>query len=197
MTLAAQPPAEDPTPRARYGARPVFASRRWERDRTPVAELFELLPREQAEARRRRWERAGRNAVVADRDDVLSEETFADTHWSWEEWCALKVGRLEGPRFEAILSTVRQALEAAEVNPDPLVTTEGGELLVPEDAGIRLALCFVGVKPLKRYDRMRALGRGLARMSTEECYYWHALCRSPSSPNGAKALRTLLTSHVQ
>lgn len=158
--------------------------------------LYELLPRAQAEERRRRCERNGRQVVLLERNEALSEELFETSHWTWDDWVALKVGQLEGPRFQAILSVVRQSLAAVNVDPSALATTQGGDLLLPEDAGIRLALAFVGVKPLQRYDRMRAMARGVERMSIEECYYWHALCRSPSTPSGAKALRTLLTSHI-
>jgi len=80
---------------------------------------------------------------------------------------------------------------------ESVVTATGdAEVFLPETVGVRLALGFVGVKPIQRVDRMRALCRGIARMSDEECYYWHAKCRSPSSPSGEKALRMLLTDHI-
>jgi len=196
MTLTSKPPQRRSSPQSTYGGRPAFGARRTHREQTAQAVLYELLPRAQAEERRRRCERNGRRVVLRERNEVLGEELFETGHWTWDDWVALKVGRLEGPRFQAILSVVRQTLEGVDVDPAPLATTQGGELLLPEDAGIRLALAFVGVKPLQRYDRMRAMARGLDRMSMEECYYWHALCRSPSTPNGAKALRILLTSHI-
>lgn len=196
MTLTSKPPQRRSAPQSSYGGRPVFGARRTHRHQTARAVLYELLPRPQAEERRRRCERNGRRIVLRERNEALGEELFETSQWTWDGWVALKVGRLEGPRFQAILSVVRHALEGVAIDPSPLATTQGGDLLLPEDAGIRLALAFVGVKPLQRFDRMRAMARGLERMSIEECYYWHALCRSPSTPNGAKALRTLLTSHI-
>jgi len=126
------------------------------------------------------------------RHRMSRHEVWTEVVLERERWT-----RLEGPRCRAIASVVRQAMAAADLDADVLTSTRSGEILLPEDAGIRMALAFIGVKPLRRYDRMRALVRGVDRMSDEECYYWHALCRSPSTPNGAKALRTLLTDHVE
>jgi hypothetical protein len=78
-----------------------------------------------------------------------------------------------------------------------VTSTKGGEVFVPERLGVKLALAFDGVKDLRRIDRVRGFVRGIARMSTEECYYWYAKTRSPNSPNGVKALRTLLTDHIK
>jgi hypothetical protein len=132
-----------------------------------------------------------------DLDDAFETDVFDGETWSWDDWHALKVARLDGPRCRAVASVVREAMKSVDLDPDVLTSTREGEMLLPEEAGIRMALAFLGVKPLRRYDRMRALARGVGRMSDEECYYWHALCRSPSTPNGAKALRTLLTDHVE
>jgi hypothetical protein len=63
---------------------------------------------------------------------------------------------------------------------------------VPETAGIRLALAFLAVKPLRRPDRRRAVVRGVGRLTDEECLYWYGTCRTPTRGNGVKALRTLL-----
>jgi len=182
-----------------YGGRPTFALVR--RDDTDGASLtlYELLPEDQATARADRLERANpsRGLVVEPFTEVFGEAGRADVQrWSWEDWTAMKVTRLSGSRLRAILPLVREALDGADLDDGSVTSSGGGEAFLPETVGVRLALGFLGVKPIQRVDRMRAFCRGIARMSDEECYYWHAKCRSPSSPNGEKALRVLLTDHV-
>jgi hypothetical protein len=116
---------------------------------------------------------------------------------SWEDWTAVKIAGLSGGRFRSLLPLLRESLESADIDATEVTGTGDAEVFLPEAVGVRLALAFRGIKPIQRVDRMRAFCRGISRMSDEECYYWHAKCRSPSSPNGEKALRTLLTSHIQ
>ena len=181
-----------------YGGRPTFALARREGPEGATLALYELLPREQAEARRERLERAGRSLVISELDDVFDIPT-SDTlaGWSWVDWVAVKVSRLSGSRLNSVTPLLREALAEADLDASVVARTGGGDLFLPETVGVRFALAFAGIKPIQRVDRMRAFARGVARMSAEECYYWHAKCRSPSSPNGEKALRVLLTDNIQ
>jgi hypothetical protein len=129
---------------------------------------------------------------------VAFEEIFEETQddiesWDWDNWVAVKVRQLTGARLRCILQLIDESLRKSDIDPSTATGTGGGTLFLREEVGVRLSLGFIGVKPLQRIDRMRSLGRGVARMSLEECYYWHAKCRSPDTPSGAKALRTLLT----
>jgi hypothetical protein len=180
-----------------YGGRPNFAlARREDADGATLA-LYELLPDEQAAARRERLERANRTLSVEPFEEIFGDSSVVEAEsWSWTDWSAVKVARLSGSRLRSIIPLVREALETADIDPGSATGTGRGDVFLPEAVGVRLALAFTGIKPVQRVDRMRAFARGVARMSDEECYYWHAKCRSPSSPNGAKALRTLLTDHV-
>jgi hypothetical protein len=108
----------------------------------------------------------------------------------------VKIARLGGGRFRALSPLIKKTVNGAELDAATVITTGAGDLFLPETIGVRLALAFRGIKPIQRVDRMRALCRGIAHMGDEECYYWHAKCRAPSSPNGEKALRTLLTDHL-
>jgi hypothetical protein len=180
-----------------YGGRPNFAVVRREGSSGGSLTLYELLPREQATARRERLERAGRSLRVEDFEVVFSESSAADvSRWSWEDWTAAKVARLDGGRVRALLPLLEETLEDAELDASAVSGSGAGEVFLPEAVGVRLALAFRGIKPIQRVDRMRAFCRGVSRMGDEECYYWHAKCRAPSSPNGEKALRTLLTTHL-
>lgn len=180
-----------------YGGRPTFALVRRESSGGATLALHELLPHEQAEARRERLERAGRSLVISELDEVFDGST-SDTlsGWSWTNWVALKVARLSGSRLNSVTPLLREALAEADLDASVVARTGSGDLFLPETVGVRFALAFAGIKPIQRVDRMRAFARGVARMSAEECYYWHAKCRSPSSPNGEKALRVLMTDHI-
>jgi hypothetical protein len=182
-----------------YGGRPTFVLVRRDGADGATLTLYELLPEEQATARSERLERSNptRSLVTESFESVFEDSLGADIErWSWEDWTAVKIRRLSGSRVRAVLPLVRETLEGTDFD-DDTVTSEGdSHTFLSETVGVRLALAFLGVKPIQRVDRMRALCRGIARMSNEECYYWHAKCRAPSSPNGKKALRTLLTDHL-
>jgi|GEM_PF-2332338 len=181
-----------------YGGRPTFAlSRRDDADGAALT-LYELLPEDQARTRSERLERANpnRRLVVEPFETVFGGASATVERWSWEGWTAVKVRQLTGSQLRAVLPLVREALDGADLDDGAVTSSGDGEAFLPEAVGVRLALGFLGVKPIQRVDRMRAFCRGIARMSDEECYYWHATCRSPSSPNGEKALRTLLTDHL-
>ncbi len=182
-----------------YGGRPTFAIVRRDDAEGAALTLYELLPRSQAVARQDRLQRENPNrGLVTEPFEVVFEDSAAPEvdRWDWDEWTAVKITRLSESRLRSILPLVREALSGAELDESVVTATGHTELFLPETVGVRLALGFLGVKPIQRVDRMRAFCRGIARMSDEECYYWHAKCRSPSSPSGEKALRTLLTNHI-
>jgi hypothetical protein len=126
-------------------------------------------------------------------DKVVEDDVDGVEGWTWDEWVAVKVRSISGARLRSLLQLFDEALRECDVDPSLVTGTGESTVLIPEAAGVRLTLGFIGIKPLQRVDRMRALSRGVARMSLEECYYWHAKCRSPNSPSGEKALRVLLT----
>ncbi len=183
-----------------YGGRPTFALVRDDDADGASLTLYELLPRSQAVARQDRLERENPNrGLVAEPFEAVFGESTAPAvdRWEWNNWTAVKITRLSESRLRSILPLVRETLDRAELDESVVRATGHADLFLPETVGVRLALGFLGVKPIQRVDRMRALCRGIARMSDEECYYWHAKCGSPSSPNGEKALRTLLADHIK
>jgi hypothetical protein len=180
-----------------YGGRPTFALVRDEDSNDVTLTLYELLPTEQADARRRRLERRRQQASkAAPFFEVIDDDVDGVENWTWDDWVAVKVRRLSGARLRSLLQLLDECLRETDINPNIVTSTGEKTVLLPESSGIRLTLGFVGIKPIRRVDRMRALARGVAQMSLEECYYWHAKCRSPNSPSGESALRTLLTSHI-
>ena len=182
-----------------YGGRPTFALVRREASDGATVTLYELLPTEQAATRRDRFQRAAstRRLVIDDFEALFDDPSDPVTdRWTWSDWATLKIARLGGSQLRSIFPLVRETLKRADFNVEAITCTGTATVFLPETAGIRLALGFCGIKPIRRVDRMRALARGIARMSDEECYYWHAKCRAPSSPNGEKALRIMLTNHL-
>jgi hypothetical protein len=179
-----------------YGGRPTFALVRDDTGSEVTITLYELLPTEQADARKRRLERRRQQSSKTHPfREVIGEEVEGAEDWTWDDWVAMKVRRLSGSRLRCLLQLFDEALRETNIDPSLITGTGSVTVLIPEEPGVRLSLGFIGIKPLKRVDRMRALTRGVARMNLEECYYWHAKCRSPNSPNGAKALRMLLAEH--
>jgi hypothetical protein len=180
-----------------YGGRPTFAMKRREGSNGGEVTLYELLPEEQAAARCDRLERRGRSLIIESFEEVFEDSSAEEaTRWDWGGWTVVKIARLDGGRFRALAPLIKETVDEAELDSTTVTTSGAGDLFLPEAVGVRLALAFRGIKPLQRVDKMRALCRGIARMGDEECYYWHAKCRAPSSPNGEKALRTLLTDHL-
>ena len=177
-----------------YGGRPTFALVREEDGNDVMLTLYELLPTEQADARRRRLERRRQKASKTEAfDEVIDNDVDGVEDWTWDDWVAVKIRRLSGARLRSVLQLLDKTLRQTNIDPSSVTSTGNSQVLISEGVGIRLSLAFIGIKPLRRVDRMRAFSRGISAMSLEECYYWYAKCRSPNSPNGAKALRTLLT----
>lgn len=177
-----------------YGGRPTFALVREEDGNDVMLTLYELLPTEQADARRRRLERRRQQASKTEPfDEVIDNDVDGVEDWTWDDWVAVKIRRLSGARLRSVLQLLDKTLRQTNIDPSSVTSTGNSQVLISEGVGIRLSLAFIGIKPLRRVDRMRAFSRGISTMSLEECYYWYAKCRSPNSPNGAKALRTLLT----
>lgn len=171
-----------------HGGRETFVLRK----RGDSFTLYELLPEDQATAHKQRW---AQNRRVSKSVKLVDPDFIDDSEWEWEDWTAVKIASLEQERFEAIRSLLKECFDRADLDYVDLMKPTARSVLVPESIGVRIALVYIAIKPIRRVDKQRACVRQLREMSTEECYYWHSLCRSPSTPNGGKSLRTLLTGH--
>lgn len=196
-----------------HGGRPTFALTRRLGDDAGLT-LYEFIPENLANGRQKRLQRANSNRTLS-RISIMEALTdisenpdgqlsFVDVgapskrtpnSWDWNDWCALRVTTLRGKRQQAVHRLVKSAL--AEGGVDPATVTRGeGSAVLSESGGVRLTIAFLALKQLQKYEKLTTAADSIARMSLEECYYWHAKCRSPSNPNGVKALRTLLTAHI-
>ncbi len=189
----------------RYGDRPVFVlTRRWTGDKIGVT-LYELSPEEVAQAHRERF--AGRHssasltlhdlsAVIVGGDSPADIQDRATTQ-DWTDWKALKVTTLKRMRNRTVINClVRPILDQNGYDSKQVCTGGEGSLALPESVGVKLSVAFRAMKPIQRQDRLRTVAEGVSEMSLGEAYYWHAKMRSPTTPNGATALRTLLSNHI-
>lgn len=196
-----------------YGGRPTFALTRRLGDNAGLT-LYELIPENLADGRKKRFRKANSNrrltrvsiteaipkvregsTGVLDFSEVGTPSARTPNDWQWNNWCALKIASLSNSRQQAVYRLVRDVLTESGIDVD-FVTRGEGSVVLSEGAGIRLTIAFLAIKRLQKYEKMTAVADGIARMSLEECYYWHAKCRSPSSRNGIKALRVLLADHI-
>lgn len=196
-----------------YGGRPTFALMRRLGDNTGLT-LYEFIPEHLADGRQKRFRKANSNRtlsrtaitdalpdVTVDATGVLefvavgSPAERAPDDWSWDDWCALKIATLRDRRQQAVHRLVRRVMADSGIDVDTVVRGEGSAVLSEGD-GVRLTIAFLAMKRLQKYEKLTTVADSIARMSLEECYYWHAKCRSPSSPNGVKALRILLADHI-
>jgi hypothetical protein len=196
-----------------HGGRPTFALTRRLGDDAGLT-LYEFIPDDLANGRQKRLQRANSNRTLSripivdalpdvDEDtdgrlsfvDVGSPSERTPNSWDWNEWCALKVTTLRGKRQQAVHRLVKSVLADAGVDPATVTRGEGSAVLSESD-GVRLTIAFLALKELQKYEKLTTVADSIDRMSLEECYYWHAKCRSPSSQNGVTALRQLLAGHI-
>ncbi len=196
-----------------YGGRPTFALTRRLGDDAGLT-LYELIPEDLADGRQKRFRKANSNrrlsrlsvtnAVpdvredsngVLDFSEVGAPSVRAPNDWHWNEWCALKIATLSDSRQQAVHRLVRNVLDDNGIDAD-YVTRGEGSVVLSEGAGVRLTIAFLAMKRLQKYQKLTTVADSIGRMSLEECYYWHAKCRSPTNPNGIKALRVLLADHI-
>lgn len=191
-----------------YGDRPTFILTRTLGDERGEITLYELSPVEIATARQERFDRVRANKqtriTTVDLADAIeggeSPRDLAeadDIGHDWEGWCAIKIATLRGKRFSEVSYLLQATLREAGLEPEVVCTGSPASLSLPEAAGVRLSIAFRAMKAVQRRDRLRAIADGISQMSLGECYYWHAKARSPTSPSGVKALRTLLADHLE
>lgn len=196
-----------------YGGRPTFALTRRLGDDAGLT-LYELIPEDLADGRQKRFSRANSNrrltrtgitdAIpdaeedsigVLDLSKVGAPSARAPNDWQWNDWCALKITTLSDSRQQAVHRLVRDVLNDSGIETDFVMRGEGSVVL-SESNGIRLTIAFLATKQLQKYEKLTAAADCIARMSSQECYYWHAKCRSPKGRNGIKALRVLVSGHL-
>jgi len=188
-----------------YGDRPTFILTRDRIDDRAEITLYELAPEKIATARQERFDQVHKSTQVSTvelGEAIVNGDTPAyldddDLRHDWTDWCAIRIATLRGKRFNEVSYLIQSTLREAGLEPEIVCTGDPASLSLPEAAGVRLSIAFRAMKHVQRRDRLRAIADGISQMSLGECYYWHAKARSPTSPNGVKALRTLLAEHIE
>jgi hypothetical protein len=101
--------------------------------------------------------------------------------------------RIWGPALESVLDRVLETLRKAGFRPADLRAGRKVPFELPEEAGVRLGLLFLAIKPLRRLDRISAISATVRDMEAEEAYYWFSKCsRADLARRACRSLRILL-----
>ncbi len=141
-------------------------------DTMPAFEL-RVMPEGEREYRLALWQRP-----------VRSNGTVSVTH---------PVATLRGVPLQVAMDQVLEWLKREGHRASVLGPTTKEPLPLGEEAGVRLGLLFLALRPLVRVDRMESIAAGLRSMPSEEAYYWFSKCGSHRSElHAQRALRILL-----
>jgi len=187
-----------------YGNRPTYLLTPKQSGEWVV--LYELLPEDVAQGRQDRYKRKQKSASVTTHpvEDAIvggaTPEAVSDTDesvgYQWGDWCAVKVCRLSTQKVSQLSGLIEDTLRDAGIDATEVLIGCGDTVSLPEAAGVRLTLAFVGIKQIRRNDKIMYIRDGVHQMSLGECYYWHSKIKSPEEPNGTTALRELLAGHI-
>ena len=102
--------------------------------------------------------------------------------------------RIWGAPLEATSGQIIECLKRSGHRPAVLQGKESEPLPLDEPAGVRLALVFLAVKPLRKLRRVEVITKAIQEMEPEETYYWLAKCsRQRIGRRACHALRVLLS----
>jgi hypothetical protein len=104
-----------------------------------------------------------------------------------------RVVEVSGSMLRAVADHVLEALRRAGYKATDLSAGRREPFLPSEEAGVRLGLLFLAIKPITKMNRVEAISQGLRAMTSEEAYYWYSKCTAgPTAERAQKALRMLL-----
>jgi hypothetical protein len=102
--------------------------------------------------------------------------------------------RIWGPPLDAVIAQVIEYVKTSGHRASVLHGRTTELLPLAEEGGVRLALLFLAVKPLRKLRRVEAIASAIREMEPEEAYYWLAKCTRPgASRRACHALRVLLS----
>ncbi|HCJ09984.1 MAG TPA: hypothetical protein DHW14_02310 [Clostridiales bacterium] len=92
--------------------------------------------------------------------------------------------------LQAALTHVLEALRRSGYRPSELRRGRRDPFELREEAGVRLGLVFLALKPLRKTTRMERIAGAIHEMSDEEVYYWFS--KALSARSAQRAVRVLL-----
>jgi hypothetical protein len=102
--------------------------------------------------------------------------------------------RIWGASLDAATAQILDGLRASGHRSSVLRKQESRPLPLTDTAGVRLALLFLAVKPLRKLRRLETVAAAIREMEPEETYYWLAKCsRQRVGRRACHALRVLLS----
>lgn len=105
----------------------------------------------------------------------------------------LLVCDLGGIALRSVADAILEALRKNEYAATDLGINRREPFYLSEESGVRLALIFLAVRPIRKASRIEKISRGIRSMTAEELYYWFAKCTTNGSADRAqRALRLLL-----
>lgn len=122
-------------------------------------------------------------SIARDPDGRITAITIDATDLEGKQRCV----HLNGTRAGRVAAGLHQVVRGAGVG--SRAWTSPRPIDLDQVSGAQAELLLRAVKPLRRADRIEAVGDGVAAMSREEASYWHA---KASRPGGLRALRVLL-----
>lgn len=106
---------------------------------------------------------------------------------------AQRLATLGGVALQVGMDQVLDTLKREGHRASALSPSRREPLPLGEEAGVRLGLLFLALKPLRTVSRMEQIVAGLRRMPAEEAYYWFSKCAAGRGREHARrALRVLL-----
>jgi hypothetical protein len=104
-----------------------------------------------------------------------------------------KLVEVGGSALRAVSDQVLDALKRSGYRVTDLSANRREPFALSEEAGVRLGLLFLAIKPITKMTRVEAISHGLRAMTSEEAYYWYSKCTTgPTADRAQKALRVLL-----
>ena len=105
-----------------------------------------------------------------------------------------EVTRVWGLPLKVMMEVLLNTLRHQGYRPTALSPQRKEPFVLDEVSGVRLALFFLALKPLRKVSRMEEIVAALDSMTNEEAYYWYAKCTNGRNARKArKALRILLS----
>jgi len=103
------------------------------------------------------------------------------------------VVRVRGVPMRSVMDQILGTLKKAGYRPSDLSRTRKAPFELGEEAGVRLGLLMLAVKPLRKPSRMSDISEQVQSMAEEEAYYWFSKTTDDRvGRRSQKAMRILL-----
>lgn len=104
-----------------------------------------------------------------------------------------KIEQIQDDPLKLTLADVIACLKRVGHKPSELQRGKTTPFRLNEEEGVRLAVLFMAVKPLRKIARIEAIAERIRAMAPEELYYWFSKSTDPDGARRARhALRVLI-----